>query len=132
MNQRNGLGRCPGCVGRIPRSNLLVEYERNERRFVFAECPNCREGVIVDSTQASPLDGAQPTRPNDTGPLGIDRSIAEIREVLGDTTELLHVGVSVLVDRPITIEEKRALTHRLSPGRMKNFLDRDEARIDLC
>lgn len=35
------LGLCPKCTARIPESDLVIEYERQGRRSVFAHCRNC-------------------------------------------------------------------------------------------
>lgn len=39
------LGACPVCGTKIPAGLLLIEYERNEDRAMYAECPACEEPV---------------------------------------------------------------------------------------
>lgn len=39
--QEVGLGACPICDASIDRRQCLVEYEREESRTEFAECPDC-------------------------------------------------------------------------------------------
>jgi uncharacterized protein with PIN domain len=38
-------GRCPACEERIPEEAVLIEYETDEDRRRFAECPGCGEVV---------------------------------------------------------------------------------------
>lgn len=39
------LGRCPVCRSEIPQYRVLIEYERNDERAAYAECPGCRDVV---------------------------------------------------------------------------------------
>jgi hypothetical protein len=39
------LGVCPNCGNDIPSGYLLIEYETENGRAQFAECPDCREIV---------------------------------------------------------------------------------------
>ncbi|MFB6303419.1 MAG: hypothetical protein ABEH78_11245 [Haloferacaceae archaeon] len=34
-------GVCPQCGAPIPRSRVLVEYEKSDAHAVYAECPSC-------------------------------------------------------------------------------------------
>lgn len=62
---------------------------------------------------------------------GIGHLVGEVRSVLDDDVETMLVGSTVFIDRPLTLEEKKTLQQRLSPRRMKNLVERDEARIEL-
>ena len=42
---RSPLGVCPRCGERIPAAQLLIEYEVDDGRAVWAECPGCTEVV---------------------------------------------------------------------------------------
>lgn len=35
------LGVCPHCGASIPDRQALIEYERDDDRAVYAECPDC-------------------------------------------------------------------------------------------
>lgn len=43
--ERSTLGVCPVCNTAIPKGLLLIEYEKDGHRAVFAECPECEEPV---------------------------------------------------------------------------------------
>lgn len=133
MSQRNTLGLCPECSTNVPRSRLLIEYETGDRHIVFAECPNCREGVIPDPIGVPALDPDRSSRDASRGrtTLEIARKLDEVRDVIGNDTKIVTAGEMVFIDRTITIEEKDALKRRLAPLRMKNIMDRDEARVEL-
>lgn len=45
MSTGRTLGRCPHCEAGIPTGRLLIEYETEAGRDLFAECPEC--GVVV-------------------------------------------------------------------------------------
>jgi NAD-dependent SIR2 family protein deacetylase len=38
-------GHCPACEEQIPEEAVLIEYETEEDRRRFAECPGCDEVV---------------------------------------------------------------------------------------
>jgi len=42
------LGACPDCGSQIPRTNVLIEYERRDGPAAYAECPGCRAVVNPD------------------------------------------------------------------------------------
>ena len=42
---RTTLGVCPHCGERIPSIRLLIEYEDDDGKAVWAECPGCNEVV---------------------------------------------------------------------------------------
>lgn len=39
------IGHCPMCEEIIPHAGLIIEYQRNHTRAVYAECPECLEVV---------------------------------------------------------------------------------------
>jgi hypothetical protein len=39
------LGACPVCWTEIPEGLLLIEYEKDGDRAVYAECPSCEKPV---------------------------------------------------------------------------------------
>lgn len=43
--ESQSLGACPECGAAISPGAVLVEYERDGRRVVYAECPGCVEPV---------------------------------------------------------------------------------------
>lgn len=45
MSTGRTLGTCPHCEAGIPGWGLLVEYETESGRGLFAECPDCE--VVV-------------------------------------------------------------------------------------
>jgi len=45
MSHATVLGECPECRERIPEYKLLIEYDRDDGREAFAECPSC-ENVV--------------------------------------------------------------------------------------
>lgn len=61
-------GDCPECEAPIPSTDVLVEYETDDRRRrMFAECPSCGE-VVHPTGSAGPV--------SDTGgetPFAVDR-----------------------------------------------------------
>lgn len=132
MSQRNTLGLCPECSTNVPRSKLLIEYETDDRHIVFAECPTCQDGIIPDSIGVPSLDPDRSSRDiPGTTTLEIALKLDEIRDVVGEDTEIVTAGEVVFIDRPITIDEKEALKQRLAPQRMKNLMDRHESQIEL-
>lgn len=133
MNRRDTLGLCPECDATLPRSRLLVEYEREGRPATFAECPDCASVVSpepVDVPSVGP-GGDAVGLPDVEGDSELDRRIVAIADVLGTHTDTMAVGSEVFVDRPITVEEKEALVRRIAPQRLKNDVERGEARIEL-
>ena len=42
---RSTLGVCPRCGEPIPAIRLLIEYEDDEGKAIWAECPDCNEVV---------------------------------------------------------------------------------------
>lgn len=42
------LGTCPRCESTIPTGRLLIEYETDSGRDLFAECPGCEVVVTPD------------------------------------------------------------------------------------
>lgn len=45
MSTSRALGACPHCEAVIPATGLLIEYETEAGRDLFAECPECE--VVV-------------------------------------------------------------------------------------
>ena len=39
------LGVCPRCECPVPRTRLLIAYDRNGTTATYAECPDCRDIV---------------------------------------------------------------------------------------
>jgi hypothetical protein len=39
------LGHCPDCATEIPLDLVIIEYETDDGRESYAECPDCREVV---------------------------------------------------------------------------------------
>ena len=133
MNQRDTLGLCPECDASVPRSRLLVEYERDGRPATFAECPDCASVVSPEPVDVPSVGsgGGAVGPPGDAGGSELDRRIVAIADVLGEHTDTIAVGSEVFVDRPITVEEKEAIVRRIAPQRLKNDVRRGEARIEL-
>jgi hypothetical protein len=43
--EQSTLGICPTCETEIPVGLLLIQYEKDGYRAVYAECPSCEEPV---------------------------------------------------------------------------------------
>lgn len=48
VSEHSILGVCPRCETEIPEGLLLIEYETDGDRRVFAECPACEEPVTPE------------------------------------------------------------------------------------
>jgi hypothetical protein len=44
-SEQSILGTCPACYTEIPTGMLLIEYEKDDHRAVYAECPLCEDPV---------------------------------------------------------------------------------------
>lgn len=44
-SEQSALGTCPVCKTKIRAGLLLIEYEKDDDRAVYAECPSCEEPV---------------------------------------------------------------------------------------
>ncbi|WP_456071253.1 DUF7837 family putative zinc-binding protein [Halospeciosus flavus] len=44
-SEHQTLGVCPECGADIPSGSVLLEYEQEGERSVYAECPDCVEPV---------------------------------------------------------------------------------------
>lgn len=44
-SQQPDLGDCPNCGSEIPPGQILIEYETESGRGVWAECPGCSDVV---------------------------------------------------------------------------------------
>ena len=41
----DAVGACPACGATIPPAHVLIEYEADGDRRLFADCPGCRDVV---------------------------------------------------------------------------------------
>lgn len=48
VSEPSTLGVCPRCKTEIPEGLLLIEYETDDDRRVYAECPSCEEPVAPE------------------------------------------------------------------------------------
>ena len=44
-HESDAVGACPACGTRIPPAQVLIEYEADGERRLFAECPGCRDVI---------------------------------------------------------------------------------------
>jgi formate dehydrogenase maturation protein FdhE len=51
--ERTPLGVCPSCGTELVAGMILIEYEKNGSKAVFAECPSCDEPVTPRSSPST-------------------------------------------------------------------------------
>jgi hypothetical protein len=60
-DESDAVGACPRCETPVPPSRVLIEYEADGERRLFAECPDCRD--VVDPHAASQRGRVAASRP---------------------------------------------------------------------
>ena len=52
-HETEAAGRCPSCSATVPNAFVLIEYEADDERRMYAECPACENVVRPQQSESS-------------------------------------------------------------------------------